>query len=270
MVYSTDLFCDFIARVPRGPLRSIDAGSDLKRRDSTYVETRRRTATARPGNTNGTRSGGRTDPGSEEPWDLVVVGGGATGPGSGRRCRGRGYRTLLLEAARLRQGDVEPEHEADPRRGPLPGQGHVGLVREALHERDLLRRTPRTWSTTFPLSCPPIPGGKRRITAWAEGSMTCWPERAGPRPSRVVGDAEVLRRAPTLEPQGLRGGIVYDDGQFDDAGWPSRLLGPCSTRGGPRSTTRRSRPCSRTDGRISGVVARDTETGEELPSRPGP
>ena len=58
-----------------------------------------------------------------DPWDIVVIGGGATGVGIAVDAASRGYDVRAARAARLRQGHVEPQHEARPRRRALPRAG---------------------------------------------------------------------------------------------------------------------------------------------------
>jgi glycerol-3-phosphate dehydrogenase len=82
--------------------------------------------------------------------------------------------------------------------------------------------------------------------------------------SRIVSRAEALRLAPTLEPQRLRGGVVYYDGQFDDARMAIALLRTLLDLGGVALNYAPVTELLKTDGRIAGVVARDAESGAEL------
>jgi len=72
-----------------------------------------------------------------EPWDILVIGGGATGLGIAVDAAARGYRTALVSRVISRK-DVQPQHQVDSRRGPLLATSNVGLVLEALRERGLL------------------------------------------------------------------------------------------------------------------------------------
>src|SRR3954464_2897507 len=73
-------------------------------------------------------------------WDVVVIGGGATGLGSAVDASARGYRTLLLEARDFAQGTSSRSTKLIHARVRYLAQGDVALVREALHERGLLLR----------------------------------------------------------------------------------------------------------------------------------
>lgn len=61
--------------------------------------------------------------------------------------------------------------------------------------------------------------------------------KLGLRPSRRLSKQETLERIPTLKRQGLRGGVVYHDGQFDDSRLAVNLAGPRPTTGRRSSIT---------------------------------
>ena len=163
-----------------------------------------------------------------------MIGGGATGLGTAVDAATRGYRTLLLEARRLRQGDVEPEHEADPRRRPLPRSGAASgsSARRSASASGCSANAPHLVhdrAVPRPGLCA---GGSGRITGSGSGSTTGSPGGSGRGRSRAVGRDEALRLAPTLEPNGLRGGVVYHDGQFDDARLAIALVRTIDDHGG--------------------------------------
>ena len=102
------------------------------------------------------------------PWDIVVIGGGATGVGIAVDAASRGYDVAAARAARLRQGHVEPQHQARARRRALPRAGqHLARDGGAQGARACCGRTRRTWSATWRSSCPTTTGGRRRSTASA-------------------------------------------------------------------------------------------------------
>src|SRR3954451_18326872 len=74
-----------------------------------------------------------------DPWDLIVIGGGATGLGTALDAAARGYRTLLLEAFDYAKGTSSRSTKLIHGGVRYLAQGRVGLVREALRERALLR-----------------------------------------------------------------------------------------------------------------------------------
>ncbi|HSH78162.1 MAG TPA: glycerol-3-phosphate dehydrogenase/oxidase, partial [Herpetosiphonaceae bacterium] len=85
--------------------------------------------------------------------------------------------------------------------------------------------------------------------------------------SRLIGRTQALRLAPTLEPSGLRGGVVYYDGQFDDARLAMTLMRTVQDCGGVPLNYMPVTGLSKEGGKVRGVTARDSETGEELTLR---
>src|SRR5512144_2834368 len=77
---------------------------------------------------------------SKETWDLLVIGGGATGLGIAVDAASRGYRTVLLEGYDFAKGTSSRSTKLAHGGVRYLAQGNVSLVREALHERELMRR----------------------------------------------------------------------------------------------------------------------------------
>ena len=82
--------------------------------------------------------------------------------------------------------------------------------------------------------------------------------------AKLVSAKEALRRAPTLEPKGLRGGVVYYDGQFDDARLAIALLRTFLDEGGVALNYAPAIGLLKEGGKVSGVTMRDAETGEVI------
>lgn len=150
-------------------------------------------------------------------WDLIVIGGGATGLGVALDGLSRGYKTLLLERHDFAKGTSSRSTKLVHGGVRYLAQGDVALVREALHERGLLLRN-------APHLC--------RNQAFIIPSYTWWggpfytlglklydllAGRLSLGATTRIGPTETLRRLGNLRPTGLRGGVVYHDGQFDDA-----------------------------------------------------
>jgi glycerol-3-phosphate dehydrogenase len=197
-------------------------------------------------------------------WDVVVIGGGATGLGAAVDAAARGYRTALLEARDFAQGTSSRSTKLIHGGVRYLAQGDIPLVREALHERGLLfRNAPhlvhrrdfvvpayRWWDL-------PFYGVGLKVYDLLAG-------RSNLRGSRWIGRTEVVERIPTIVGRGLRGGIVYADGQFDDARLAIALARTLAGLGGAALNHAPVVGFSRRDGRIAAVTFRDEETGEEL------
>ena len=192
-------------------------------------------------------------------WDVVVIGGGATGLGAAVDAAARGYRTLVLDAGDFARGTSSRSTKLIHGGVRYLAQGNIGLVRSALRERATLHRNAphlvrdrafvvpsyRWWSTPY----------------YALG-LGLYDLLAGKRASRIAARAEVLELAPTLRREGLRGGVVYADGQFDDARLAIALMRTAQDLGATAANYVAVEGFLKDGPRIAGVRARDVETGE--------
>jgi glycerol-3-phosphate dehydrogenase len=199
-------------------------------------------------------------------WDVVVIGGGATGLGSAVDAASRGYRTLLLEAFDFAHGTSSRSTKLIHGGVRYLAQGNFGLVREALHERGiLLRNAPHLVHRrdfvvpAYAWLALPYYGMGLKLYDWMSGSLGLGLGR-----SRWVGRSGVLARTPAIRPTGLRGGIVYTDGQFDDARLAISLARTFAELGGTALNYMNVSAFVKRSGRITEVVARDGETGGEF------
>ena len=196
-------------------------------------------------------------------WDLVVIGGGATGLGTAVDAAARGYKTLLLEAVDFAKGTSSRSTKLVHGGVRYLAQGNIGLVWEALHERGLLRRNAPHLVRVLTFVVP-------AYRWWAQPyyglGLTLYDLLAGKLgigSTRLISRDHVLERVPTIEPRGLRGGVTYVDGQFDDARLAITLLQTLLDQGGSALNYAPVTGFLKTGSRISGVRARDAETGEE-------
>jgi glycerol-3-phosphate dehydrogenase len=195
-------------------------------------------------------------------WDVLVIGGGATGLGAAVDAAARGYTTLLLEAHDYAKGTSSRSTKLIHGGVRYLAQGDVPLVREALHERGLLRRNAPHLVRRLPFV---VPAYSRWAKAWYGLGLAAYDLLAGDRgwgASRRLSRAEALAHAPTLKPKGLRGGILYFDGQFDDARLAIALLRTLLDMGGVGLNALAVTGLLKRAGRITGAQARDAETGE--------
>jgi glycerol-3-phosphate dehydrogenase len=196
------------------------------------------------------------------PWDLLVLGGGATGLGTAVEAAARGYGTLLAEAHDFAKGTSSRSTKLVHGGVRYLRQGNVGLVLEALRERGrLLANAPHlVHNLSFVVPSydwweGPFYGVGLKLYDLLAG-------RLGLGPSRLLSLAETLEHIPTVEPQGLRGGVIYHDAQFDDARLAVTLARTCAGLGGVPLNYLRAEALLKTDGRVSGALLRDEETGE--------
>jgi glycerol-3-phosphate dehydrogenase len=199
----------------------------------------------------------------ERSWDVVVIGGGATGLGAAVEAATRGYRTLLLEKADFAKGTSSRSTKLVHGGVRYLQQGNVSLVLEALRERGRLIHNAPHLVRHLEFVVPnydwwegPFYGVGLKIYDMMAG-------RLGLGPSRFLSREETLRRIPTIEPDGLRGGISYFDGQFDDARLAITLARTADDHGAVLTNYCEVVGLLREGDLVAGVIAHDLETGCE-------
>lgn len=198
-----------------------------------------------------------------EPWDVLVVGGGATGLGAAVEAASRGYRTLLVERHDFAKGTSSRSTKLVHGGVRYLQRGNVTLVLEALRERGLLLRNAPHLVHDLAFVLP--------VYDWWEGPFygaglklyDALAGRLGLHPSRLLSREETLARIPTLEPERLRGGVVYHDAQFDDARLAVTLARTLVDLGGAAANYVEVVSLLKRDGLVRGAVVRDLESGEE-------
>jgi glycerol-3-phosphate dehydrogenase len=200
---------------------------------------------------------------AESLWDVIIVGGGATGAGIALDAASRGYKTLLLE-----QGDFS--HGTSSRSTKLVhggvrylAQGDLLLVIEALRERGIMLKNAPHLTSDQQFIIP--------VYTWFDMLMytvglTFYDLLAGKLSlgrSYFIGRKRTMERLPNLNDDGLKGGVVYHDGQFDDARMTIGLIRKAVETGCTalnyftvKSLTKNS------EGKVSGVKAVDLVTGK--------
>ncbi|MGD0475765.1 MAG: glycerol-3-phosphate dehydrogenase/oxidase [Candidatus Velthaea sp.] len=202
-----------------------------------------------------------------EPFDLLVVGGGATGLGTAVDAALRGYRTALIEAADFAKATSSRSTKLVHGGVRYLQSGEIGLVREALHERTLLRSNAPHLVHDLGFVLPTFDAF---ATAYYAAGLTAYDLLAGRSDfgrSRILGKSGVLARVPNVDGQRLFGGVEYHDGQFDDARLAIALARTAAENGAVVANYVRAERFVYDCGRIAGVVAADLETGIELTIR---
>lgn len=150
-------------------------------------------------------------------WDICIIGGGATGLGTAVDAASRGYKTILLEQHDFAKGTSSRSTKLVHGGVRYLQQGNIKLVMDALRERGTLKKNAPHLVKNQSFIVPnykwwegPYYGLGLKVYDWMSGSL-------GLGSSEWLSTEQVLELAPTLDPEGLKGGVVYHDGQFDDA-----------------------------------------------------
>src|SRR6058998_1795306 len=154
---------------------------------------------------------------SSAPWDILIIGGGATGLGTAVDAASRGYRTLLLEQRDFASGTSSRSTKLVHGGVRYLQQGNIKLVRESLRERGLLLRNAPQLVRRLPFI---VPAYKWWEPAFYGVGLKLYDRLAGKHGlgrSEFLSRTQIRDRLPTLSDNGLRGGILYFDAQFDDA-----------------------------------------------------
>jgi glycerol-3-phosphate dehydrogenase len=196
-------------------------------------------------------------------WDFLVIGGGATGLGTAVDAASRGYKTLLIEKADFAKGTSSRATKLAHGGVRYLEQGNISLVREALYERGLMiEHAPHI---VHPLKFI-IPAYKQLDVPFFGIGLKVYDFMSGKRSlghSKILKKSEVVRHLPTVNQTGLKGGVLYMDGQFDDARLALTLALTLDDLGGTAANYVEAVGFTKSNGKICGAIVRDTETGSE-------
>ena len=195
-------------------------------------------------------------------WDVIVIGGGATGLGVAVDSATRGFRTLLLEQSDFAKGTSSRSTKLVHGGVRYLAQGDIALVYEALHERGLLLKNAPHLVKDQEFIIP--------IYSWFAKykyliGLTFYDLLAGKSgfgKSSFLKKSNVLAAIPGLEEKGLLGGIRYSDGQFDDARLALNLAQTAAENGGTILNYMRVTSLVKTGESATGLIAEDVESGK--------
>lgn len=198
-----------------------------------------------------------------EPWDLIIIGGGATGAGIAVDASSRGYSVLLLEQSDFGKGTSSRSTKLVHGGVRYLEQGNIHLVREALHERGRLLRNAPHLVHDLPFILPtyqwweaPFYSIGLKIYDWLAGR-----DQFGS--SRYLNRRRVIQRIATIQTHGLHGGVEYHDGQFDDSRLLINLLQTAVEQGSTVLNYAQVINLIKTNGKVTGVAVQDAMDGNQ-------
>ena len=200
-----------------------------------------------------------------EPWDIVVIGGGATGAGVAVDAATRGYKTLLVEREDFGKGTSSRSTKLVHGGVRYLEQGNISLVMEALKERGLLRQNAPHLVHDLEFVVPNYSWWEAPFYGIGMKIYDLLAVKYSFGRSRVLSREETLQRLPTIAQEGLRGGVVYHDGQFDDTRLLTHLVMTAADHGATVLNYCGAVELLRDgDGFVHGVVLEEREHGERL------
>jgi glycerol-3-phosphate dehydrogenase len=196
-------------------------------------------------------------------WDIVVVGGGASGLGTALDAASRGFKTLLLEQHDFAKGTSSRSTKLVHGGVRYLQQGDISLVLEALRERGLmLQNAPHlVRNQSFIIPNYEWWGGPFYTVGLKMYDMMAG--KLGLGPSKSLSFDQTVKSIPTLVQKGLKGGVIYHDGQFDDARMAVALAQTCTDYGGTVLNYMEVQDLTKdNEDLIDGVKVKDIESGK--------
>lgn len=191
-------------------------------------------------------------------WDICIIGGGATGLGIAVDAASRGLKTLLVEKFDFAKATSSRSTKLVHGGVRYLQQGNIKLVMEALKERGILLKNAPHLVKNQAFIVPnykwwegPYYGIGLKAYDWMAGSL-------GFGPSQFLSREETLALAPTLDADGLRGGVLYHDGQFDDARLAIHLAMTAADHGATIVNYMTVEGLLKANDKICGVVLKDS------------
>jgi len=199
---------------------------------------------------------------SEIQWDIIVVGGGATGLGIAVDAAKRGFKTLLLEKHDFAKGTSSRSTKLVHGGVRYLAQGNIKLVVEALRERGfMLANAPHLTRVQHFV----IPAYSYFLK-WFYGIGLFLYDLLSRKLSlghpELLSKKSVLKKMPMIQPKGLKGGVLYADGQFDDARMAIALALTAHDLGATLVNYVQVTSLIKDKDKVVGVVAEDELKGE--------
>lgn len=196
------------------------------------------------------------------PWDMIVIGGGATGVGVAVDAASRGYAVLLLEQHDFAKGTSSRSTKLVHGGVRYLEQGNISLVIEALRERGILLQNAPHLVHDLAFVVPSYSWWESPFYGIGLKVYSLFAGKYSFGPTRLLSREETLERLPTIRTDGLRGGVEYYDGQFDDARLLINLVSTAAEHGAVLLNYARVGTLLRDDaGVVNGVQVHDGESG---------
>ncbi|MEJ2542746.1 MAG: glycerol-3-phosphate dehydrogenase/oxidase [Calditrichaceae bacterium] len=196
-------------------------------------------------------------------FEVVVIGGGATGVGTALEAASRGYQTLLIEQSDFAKGTSSRSTKLVHGGVRYLQQGNISLVLEALKERGILLKNAPHLVHNLPFVVPnydwwegPFYGVGMKLYDLLAG-------KAGFGSSKILSKEKTIERLPTIETDGLNGGVIYYDGQFDDSRLVINIAQTAAEQGAVLVNYMKAEKLIHKNDMVAGLIVIDQESGKE-------
>ena len=197
-------------------------------------------------------------------FDIVIIGGGASGLGAAVDAAARGYRVALFEQADFAKGTSSRSTKLVHGGVRYLQQGNISLVMEALRERGRLARNAPHLVRSQAFVIPTYQWWQRAFYTFGMKLYDLLAGKLGLEPSRGLSRAQTLQRMPNLAAKGLRGGVLYYDGQFDDSRLAINLAQTAVEQGAIMINYCRCVALLKANGRTCGVKLHELEADQQF------
>ena len=197
-------------------------------------------------------------------FDLAVIGGGATGLGVALDAAARGFSVVLVESHDFAKGTSSRATKLVHGGVRYLAQGNIALVREALHERTTLLHNAPHLAQPLPFVMPSYHWWETPFYGAGLLMYDVLAGKAGLGATQFLGRERTLQCLPTVRTEGLKGGVKYWDGQFDDARLALALARTAASHGALLVNYCPARELIHEGGRVAGLVCEDVESGRRF------
>jgi glycerol-3-phosphate dehydrogenase len=194
---------------------------------------------------------------TDTTWDIIVIGGGATGLGTALDASLRGYKTLLLEGHDFAKGTSSRSTKLVHGGVRYLEQGNIKLVREALRERGYLLKNAPHLTSIQTFIVPVFSGWEKMFYGLGLKFYDLLSGKLSLGDTQILSKKETVEHLPTINAEKLAGGILYFDGQFDDSHLAIEIAATAIKKGATVLNYCKATGFIKTNGEITGVECID-------------
>ncbi len=196
-------------------------------------------------------------------YDIAIIGGGATGLGVALDAALRGFKVILVESHDFAKGTSSRATKLVHGGVRYLAQGNISLVREALHERTTLLHNAPHIAQPLPFVMPSYKFWEAPFYGVGLKMYDALAGKAGLGATEFLNTKQALHCLPTLQKAGLKGGVKYWDGQFDDARLALALARSAAKEGALLVNYCKATKLIHESGKLVGLSCQDQETGKK-------